>query len=49
MSGDYYCPLKRNPEDGGNVPCFLDDCAWYDREVGVCAVLAIGRALRRLS
>ncbi len=50
MAGDY-CPLQRDPSDGGLLPCILDDCAWYDPDVGLCAmrafVIAIGWERRR--
>lgn len=47
MAGDS-CPIRRDPDDGGDLPCIFDECGWYDREAGVCAVLAISQVLRRL-
>jgi hypothetical protein len=35
-----YCPLIRR-DDGGLCACLTDDCAWFDRGRGVCAMVAI--------
>ncbi len=40
-----YCPLIRR-DDGEICACFTDDCAWFDHERGVCAMVAIAREIR---
>ena len=40
-----YCPLIRR-DDGGLCACLTDDCAWFDRKRGVCAMVAIAREIR---
>ena len=40
-----YCPLIPR-DDGGRYACLTEDCAWFDRERGVCAMVAIAREIR---